>query len=457
MNELAPVSNGSKALAPAEDRFRRSDLQSWHEHVDTNGKPILRMALWVLILVFGFGGIWAFVAPLGGSIVSIGRVIAEDRNRVVQHLEGGILEELLVREGDQVTKGQVIAVLDDTQVAAQRQANLLQRAILRVQLARRRAETTDQDAITFPQDLHPAVASDPRVLEAIASQREEFVAQRGFLLAGEEIIDARIRGQEGDIEGLGEILVAMDRQLELYQLELKDYRELLELGGIDRPRVFATERQVVDLVARVARTNLDIKAAQNNIETLGNEKRQTRLRFMKDAHIALVELQQGINQAESAITRLDDILSRLQVRAPENGTVFRIAKRTLGAVIKPGEPILEIFPDDDLLTVEAKLELRHREKVNVGQEAAIVFPGNRIQSVTQYPAKVTYVSADVVVNEANPQGSYILRVVLLDNDAEISNFLPGNQAEVFIKTEPKTFIDIILGPITRFTQNVFNE
>ena len=457
MNDLAAVSEGSKALAPIDDRFQRSDLQNWHANVDTDGEPILKLAWRVFIVVFVFGGIWAFFAPLGGAIVSSGRVVAEDRNRVVQHLEGGILDELHVREGAVVTKGQVIAALDDTQIEAQRQANLLQQAILRVQLARRRAETGELDAIQFPQDIAPDVVAHPRVVEAITSQQEEFQAQLGFLKAGAEIIDARIRGQQGDIEGLGEVLVAMDRQLELYELELKDYRELLAAGRIDRPRVFATERQVVDLRARIARTNLDIRAAENNIETLGNEKRQMKLQFSKEGHEALVALQQKINQIEGTITRLEDVKKRLLIRAPENGTVFRIAKRTLGAVIKPGEPILEIFPDDDRLTIEAQLELRHREKVDVGQEASVVFPGNRIESVTQYPATVTYVSADAVVSENNPMGSYVVRVALVDADSKISNFLPGKQAEVYVKTKPTTFIDIILGPITRFTQNVFNE
>jgi len=457
MTELTPVSENSKSLAVIDDRFQRGDLQSWHENVDTNRRPILRMAWWVFIAVFGFGGLWAAIAPLGGSIVANGRVIAEDRNRIVQHLEGGILSELRVREGDAVVKGQIIAVLDDTQIAAQRQANLLQRAILRVQLARRRAETNEQTTIQFPDNIHPAVADNPRVREAIQSQREEFQAQLRFLAAGEEIADARIRGQQGDIEGLEKVIVAMDRQLELYQLELDDYTDLLAKGRIDRPRVFATERQVVDLVARLARTNLDIKAAQNNIETLANEKRQLKLKFSKESHAALVELQQQLNQIDGTVARLDDILKRLLVRAPENGTVFRISKRTLGAVLKPGEPIMEIFPDEDLLTIEAQLEVRHREKVFAGQEATLVFPGNRIESVTQYPARVSFVSPDVVLSEQNPQGNYVVQVVLSDVSAEIPNFLPGKQAQVFIKTTPKTFLDIILGPITRFTQNVFNE
>ena len=457
MKELAPASGTSTALTTTpQDRFERKDLQSWHEKVDTDAKPILKFAWIVFVGIFVFGGIWASVAPLGGAVVSMGRVIAEDRNRVIQHLEGGILKELRVREGDAVRKGQIVAVLDDTQIGAQIQSNMLQRAILRVQLARRRAEIRDLEAVQFPRDLNPAIANHPRVLEAIASQQEEFQAQRKFITAGADIIEARIRGQEGDIEGLGKVIIAMNRQLELYELELADYTDLLAAGRIDRPRVFATERQVVDLKARIARTNLDIKAAENNIETLRNEKRQAFLQFKKESHDALVELQKGLSQVEGALTRLVDMKGRLLVRSPENGTVFRLAMRTLGAVIKPGEAIMEIFPDEDTLTIEAQLEVRSRQKVSVGQEAAVVFPGNRIQSVTQYPAQVVYISADVVTSESNPAGFFVMRVKLETNE-KISNFMPGNQAEVYVKTKDQTFFDIILGPITRFTQSAFNE
>jgi len=456
MSNIVPVSNAPAALTTLDDRFRRDDLQSWHSKVNTDSRPILRMAWWVFVGIFVVGGFWAATAPLGGAIVAVGRVIAEDRNRVIQHLEGGILQELNVHEGDKVTVGQVLAVLDETQLVSQLRSNRLQRAILREQLARHRAEVNELDNVQFPRDIHPDVANHPRVLETIVSQQDEFQAQRKFRLAGVEISDARIRGQRGDIEGLKAILVANHRQLELYELELKDYRELLKKGAIDRTKVFATERQVVELRARIARTNLDIKAAENNIETLENEKRQNRLAFLSDANRAIVEVQKQLGPIESTLDRLEDIIARGQIRSPENGTVFRIAKRTLGAVIKPGEPILEIFPDEDVLTIEAQLEVRHREKVHAGQEAAIVFPGNRVKSVTQFAAHITYVSADVVTSERNPQGSYIIRATM-DSSEHVGDMVSGNSAQIFIVTQPQTFFEIIMSPITAFSQNAFND
>jgi membrane fusion protein, type I secretion system len=454
----------SKDIAPARgpdlsltgDKFERAHLERWADEVETDTKPILRMAHMVFLVIFVFGGFWAALAPLGGAIVTSGRVIAEGRNRIIQHLEGGILKELLVREGDKVKAGQIVARLDDTLLSAQMRSSRLQRALLRIQLARWRAEASERTDIQFPADLHQNIIDHPRVLEAIAGQQDEFNAQFKFRVVGNEIIDTQIKGQRGDILGLRSVLVAMDRQLELYELELKDYQDLLASGRIDRPRVFATERQVVELRARVARTNLDIRAAENNIETLINQKRQDRLAFLQAANKAVIDLQQQLNSIDGSIERLEDMLDRGDIRSPENGTVFKIAKRTLGAVLRPGDALMEIFPDEDGLTIEGKLEVRHIEKVFVGQEIAVVFPSSRAKAVLQFPGTLTYVSPDVVISENNPMGSYVIQV-RVDDAAQIDDMVPGNTAQIFIKTKPQTFVDILVGPIRRFGLEAFND
>lgn len=454
--ELAARTPSDLTNGLEKDRFESRHLTDWAGKVDTDKRPLLRLAHSLFIIIFVFGGIWAGTAPLGGAIVTQGRVIAEGRNRVIQHFEGGILKELRVKEGDTVKAGEIVAVLDDTAIMAQLRASRLQRAILKVQLSRRRAEVNELEAIEFPDDLEPMVKDHPRVLEAITSQLDEFNAQRKFRQAGNEIIDAQILAQQGDIEGLQEVLVAMDRQLELFELELRDFKDLLSRGAIDRTIVFSTERQVVDLKARIARTKLDIRAAENNIETLSNQKRQEQLAELQDSNRVLVEVQQRLNDVESQVIRLQDMARRTEIRAPEDGTVFLIAKRTLGAVLRSGDPLMEISPKDDVLTIEARLEVRHIEKVHVGQEAAIVFPTNRQKSTVQFPATLTYLSPDTVVTERDPIGAYTIHVTV-DNPEGISDLVLGNNAQVFVKTKSQTFFDILAGPITRFGINAFNE
>jgi HlyD family type I secretion membrane fusion protein len=455
MSSDVVVKRAPQALA-SQDQFKRETLENWSETVDTDNSKLQRLARIIILIIFGFGGVWAVFAPLGGAIVTQGRVVAVGKNRVIQHLEGGILEQLKVREGDKVSAGQVVARLDKTRINAQLQSLRLQKAIARISLARGRAEMGSMHEVSFPPDIDPAVATHPTVLETVSSQNEEFLAQYNYRKAGREIISARIRGQRGDIEGLNEVLKAMSRQLELYEVELADYQTLLLQGAIDRTRVFATERQVVNHKAQIARTRLDIKAAENNIETLGNEQRQTTLRFLQDAASRVVLAQREISRIDGSLARVLDMLDRADVVSPDNGTVFRIAKQTVGSVVRAGEPIMEIYPDDDLLTVEAQLAVRHREKVFEGQEAAIVFPSTRAKATVQFPATLTFLSPDSVVSEGDPIGSYIIRVTA-ETPEDIPDLLPGNTAQIYIKTKPQTFLDILAGPLKRFGDQAFTD
>ncbi|MFC4347216.1 HlyD family type I secretion periplasmic adaptor subunit [Kordiimonas lipolytica] len=451
--ELTPT-KGAQVPALAQDRFERAALQAWHEQVDTDPTPILKRAMWVLIIVFGFGGLWSVSVDIGGAVIASGRVIAKDRNRVVQHLEGGILDELMVREGDRVQAGDIIARLDDTQIKAQLNAAELQRAVFDAQLARRRAETQFAETIAFPPDVPEHIRNTERYQETVESERQEFDAQRRFYLAKMDILETKIAGQNVNIQGTQAILEAYERQLVSYRLELKDFRELLTQGLIKRTQVFATERKVAEVEAQLANAKLEIENARNNIDNLTREKRQTRLSYLKEANSILVQIQQRINQTEAQITRLRDMAARSDIKSPVDGTIFRIATRTLGAVVRPGETMLEIFPHNDALTIEASVQLKDIEQVQVGQEVQVVFPSDREKSMTPIPGHLVYLSADAVVSEQNPMGSYVAHITINPGE-DTTDLLPGNFAEVYIKTEPKTFLEHISRPFTRFTFRMF--
>lgn len=451
--ELTPV-KGPQLPALANDKFEREALQAWHKDVDTDTTPILKRAMLTLLLIFGFGGLWSVSVDIGGAVIASGRVIAQDRNRVVQHLEGGILDELTVREGDRVSTGDIVARLDGTQVYAQLNASRLQEAVLEAQLARRRAETQQQDTIEFPTDVPSQIASTERYRETVDSEQQEFDAQRRLYLAKMDILSTRIEGERASIQGTQEVLTALEKQIALYRLELTDFKALLEKGLIKRTQVFATERKVAEVEAQIANAHLDMEKAQNNIDNLNREKRQTTLTYLKDANFAVVQIQQKLNQLGSQVERLSDMANRAEIRSPVDGTIFRIATRTLGAVVKPGETIMEIFPDNDALTIEAQVQLTDIEQVQVGQDVQVVFPSNREKAMTPIPGKLIYLSADAVVSERNPIGSYVAHVTI-DPEHQTEDLLPGNFAEVYIQTEPKTFLEHISRPFTRFAFRAF--
>ncbi|NVJ97146.1 MAG: HlyD family type I secretion periplasmic adaptor subunit [Alphaproteobacteria bacterium] len=451
--DIAPVKQ-AQPPALAEDRFERGALQAWHKDVDIDQTKTLKRAMMALLLIFGFGGIWSVSVDIGGAVIASGRVIAQDRNRVVQHLEGGILDELTVREGDRVSAGDIVARLDGTQVYAQLNAARLQEAVLLAQLARRRAETQLKETIEFPEDVLPEILATERYRETVASEQQEFDAQRRLYLARLDIIDTQIKGQESNIQGTMAVKKALEKQFELYSLELRDFKELLKDGLIQRTQVFATERKVAEVEANVATSDLEIETTRNNIENLRRERNQTTLTYLKDANQAVVQIQQRLNQLQSQVERLADMAERGEIRSPVDGTIFRIATRTLGAVVRPGESIMEIFPDNDALTIEAQVQLTDIEQVHVGQDVQVVFPSNREKAMTPIPGKLVYLSADAVVSEQNPFGSYIAHVTI-DPDQETTDLLPGNFAEVYIQTEPKTFLEHVSRPFTRFAFRAF--
>lgn len=446
---LPAVANEERRLALASERFSRDDLNDWHEELDTDRKKVLKFASIILLLVFGFGGIWSLTAPLADAVIASGRVIAEDRNRVIQHLEGGILDELLVREGDRVQEGQVLARLDDTLLRAQLDADLLQEAILRVQLARRRAEVQLSDTIEFPTDFDPLIENDPRLTEGINSQLEEFRSVKSYIEAKIENLKNGMEGQRKDIEGQREAIKAFERAVFLFSEELADFEQLNEQGYTRKIQINERKRQIAQTEARLASARIAIEKARNNIESLQNQIEQERLAYLKTANETVVSIQQNLNQTQSRIDRLKDMLKRTEIVSPSDGRVFRIAKRALGEVVTPAEIIMEIFPSDDALTIEAMIDIKDIEKIEEGQEVQIIFPSNREKRVTPLPGQLIYLSADAIVSENNPTGMYIGHV-RLDAGANQEDMLPGNFAEVYIQTGARTFAEIITKPFTRF-------
>ncbi|RMB12447.1 HlyD family type I secretion periplasmic adaptor subunit [Eilatimonas milleporae] len=434
--------------------FTEDDLQDWHGGMPVTRERIVRFAKIIGLIVFGFGSIWGATVPLGGAISSQGRVIAEDRNRVVQHLEGGILSDLRVREGDRVEEGQILAILDDTQANARLRSMLVRQAILRVQLARRRAEVADQTSITFPADIRADILEHPRVQETIRSQISEFNALQDLRASEIAILDSRIASEENDIEGRGELVKALQKQVDLYRRELTDFRDLLDKGLVQRTRVFSTERNLVATEAQLAETNLEIQKSRNNIVNLDNEKLLVRLNQLKQAEDLAVELQKALNDADEQVERLLDLSARTEMRSPVDGIVFQISARTLGAVVRPGETLMELFPIDDKLRVEVKLSVKDVDEVEVGQPAEVHF--GTLGKEKPLVGEVKYVSSDAVVTEKDPAGHFIAYVDV-DPGQDTKQMYPGNMGQVYILTEPKTFFSILAGPFNRVKVNAFNS
>jgi len=443
------------ALPPLVDNFSKDSLTLYAPETEWTRSKVIRVALFFLIFVVGFGSIWASTAKIGGAVIASGSVIAEGRNRVIQHLEGGILADIFVREGDAVEAGKPLAQLDTTQTSAQLASAELQEAIFRIQLARRRAEVAEARSFEIPAEIPSALLSHPRVVETIDSQRSEFEAARRLLDTELELYGNQIATAKLQVGASQEFLDAKKLERGFLVDELRDFKELLEKGLTQATQVSARERALAEIDGEIAQSRQQVKASEAEVLTAEGSRKQIRLEYLREANAALVQVQQQLNEQEQLAERLRDVFRRSTIASPVDGTVFQVAARTLGGVIRPGETIMTLFPEGDALTVEAMIEPKDIEQVYMDQPVNVVFPSNRDNSMVPVAGKVTYVSADTVQPEGSPIGFYLVHVRIDDGQDDLYTLLPGNLAEVYLTTDPKTFFQYVTEPITKFAFRAF--
>ena len=443
-----------RLTALASEGLKLDSLQSWSDKVPTSRRSLLTTAFVVLFIVFGLGGYWSATAKIGGAVIASGRVIAEGENRVMQHLEGGILKDLQVREGDHVEKGQAIATLDETATRSQLDNSWIDRAILVINLERWRAERDNLEEFSVPAEKLTPVADNPRVKEALESQLNEFSASREARLQQISVLSARISNEEEDLVYLKDLLSSFDAQRDLISQEYDAYSELLKKGLTSRSRVFSLQRELSKLEAQKSNALATVQKSRHNIRSYNESKDQIVSEHNEKTSQRITEAQRGLNDISDVIIRLEDKLKRSRITSPVSGTVFRIPMKSIGAVIKPGDTVAEILPKDAALQLDVSVSPQDISKVFPGQEVDIVFPSDRTDILPPLRGEVTYVSADTLVDQATGMPYYSVHVALSKNLGG-RTILPGNVAETFFKTEAKTFIEHMADPITRFASKSF--
>ncbi|KNY13334.1 hypothetical protein AKG11_29635 [Shinella sp. SUS2] len=416
------------------------------------------VAVLVLVALFGFGGAWAATAKLGGALIASGRVIAEGNNRVVQHLEGGIIEEIRVSEGATVQRGDVIARLDETANRSQRDRTYIERALATIELERWRAERDDatNGFSISPGKLAP-VADNPRVIEAYQSQVAEFKSTRQALQQQFLVLDGKIANEQEDLVYLKDQISALDSQKALIVKEEKDLTELLAKGLTQRARVLSLQRETARLDAQKSNTQAAVQKSHHNIRSFNDEKQRLAAEHAAQTSQKITELQQRLNQTEDVINRLDDRLRRADITAPVDGTVLSMPFKSLGAVVKPGEKIADILPKDASLLFEVPILPQDITKIFIDQDVEIIFPSDQVTVTPPLKGKVAYISADAMAMPSDPKVSYYVARVRMENNRHGRNILPGNVAELFFQTEARTLLQHLADPVTRFALRTYQD
>jgi epimerase transport system membrane fusion protein len=415
-----------------------------------------RIGLTIFFLVFGIFGIWAAFAPLDSSAYAPGVVTVKSYKKIVQHLEGGIVSDILVRNGDQVSAGDPLLVMDDTQSRAQLAIARTQLIAFQVREARLIAERDGLDRVIYPESLS---STDPGIAEEIAAQNAIFAARKSSYENNVEILQQRIGQLESQIIGLRAQKATKDQLAASYAEELQDTQSLLNRGFSDKNRLRTIERnhavylgEAADLTATISAT--EVRIGETRLQILQQERE-----FRNEVVTELSEVQTNLKDIRERITALEDVVSRTVIRAPESGIVNGMQVHTIGGVISPSSPIAEIVPASDELVIESSVSPNDIDSVSVGQHTIIRFSSFGSSVPTIY-GRVLSLSADSMTNESTGAAYYLARIEVTPEGMEDLGdliLMPGMPAEVFINTGSRTFLQYLFKPFSNAMARAFNE
>lgn len=439
--------SGSRELVPV-DRVTALQAYDFDHHVALKEavRGPARLGAYIIgIFVIGFGG-FAGTVPLAGGAVAPGIISPEGSRRTVQHLEGGIIRTLNVRDGDVVEKGQPLLVLENVQAKANYDLLLKQQRTLRVTKARLDAESAGKDEVEFPADLE---AAGPAVALMMAAQQELFVVRRTSYESKNRILRQRMGQLREQIRGFEAQVMSARRQIDFLEEEIEGKRTLAQRGYLAKPDLLRMLRMQAELTGRLGQYEAAISEAQQQI---GEAELQLLANDAARADQVATQLDQvraELNGLDEKLLASGDVLMRTVIPAPLAGTVVNLKFKTVSGVIQPGAPILDIVPMDEKLMIETRISPTDVDVVQNGLKAQIQLSAISTRSAPRVTGIVRSISADRMVDESSKP--YYLARVEVDRDDlhRISpkiELIPGMPVDVLIVTGERTIANYLLRP-----------
>jgi HlyD family secretion protein len=425
-------------------------------------RSLRRQALFglsIVVMFFGVMGVWAARAQLTGAVVAMGEFVVQSNVKKVQHPTGGIVGELLIREGDLVHAGDVLIRLDETVLRSNLQVIVKQADELRARAARLSCERAGCDDPVFPPDLL-ARANDPDVGQLIAGERALFPARRDANTSVKKRLQQRIEQLGKEIDGLEVQRKARSEQSAIAEDELEGLKKLKSQNLINTQRFNSMEREYIDLEAQKGQLEASIAESQGKIaETelqIVNVDQDFRAETSKD----LTETQPKITELIEKRVAAEDGLKRTEIRAPQTGYVQQLAVHTIGGVVAAGEPMMLIVPQNDPLRLEVKVAPQDIDQLFVGQEAVVRISAFNRRTTPQLIALVDGISADVTKDPEAKMSFYLVRLSLSDSERGRLGDLrlvAGMQAEAMIKTTDRSFFQYLMKPLSEQMARAFKD
>lgn len=465
------MSDTGKNLVPAQDGA--SEPAVWSHAVPVTAQDaassealpdeLLRkysVAGWIILAVFfgGFGA-WAATAPLNGAVVAEAVVKVEGNRKSIQHLDGGIVREVRVREGDTVKAGDVLIVLDDVRARSDFDVFSQQQMVLRATEVRLTGEMNRATSLVPPPDI-AAQLTDPEMKTVWTSQLQQFQSRRAALEGQRQVLNERVNQLQAQIVGNEQEVASFKQQIESVRKELTNIMPLVEKGLITQPRrlqlertAFGLEGQIASTTAEIARARQAIAEQTQQIAQLDNDRMAEVSKELRDTQAGLLEVTPRVTNAQSSLGRMD-------IKSPYSGQIVGLNVFATGAVIRPGGILLDIVPDDDALTIEARVAVGDISDVHPNTVAEIHLTAYKQRITPMVHGEVIQVSADRLTDERTGV-PYYTALVRINRDELAAlpsvKLYPGMPAQVMIPTVERTALDYLLGPLTQSFNTAFRQ
>lgn len=413
----------------------------------TTDKNIRRFGYAVVLIMFGFFGSWAMIAPLDSAALAPGVVTVKTYRKTVQHLEGGIVKELLTRDGDMVKVGQPLLILDDTQLRAEYEIVRSQLITAQAAEARLIAERDGLDQIDFSRMVE---TNSARALEAREGETQVFNSRRNSHLGEREVLKQRVGQLNQQIKGLNNLTATKQKLARSYGAEVAELRDLLKEGYIDKQRLLEQERRLDSIRAEASEHQSEIIRIQLQMNETELQILQLDKQFNTEVVARLSEVQAQAFDLEQRQLALQERIDRVVIRAPENGMVIDMKVHTVGGVIGQGTPLLDIVPSASDLIIEAQVSPMDIDRVSIGKSADIRFSAFNSATTPVIKGEVVQISGDRLINEQSGMPYYLARVNLTEEGFKLLGdraLLPGMPAEVLINTGERTLFQYLMQPV----------
>lgn len=403
-----------------------------------------------VVLVFGIGG-WATFTHVSAAVIAPGQLVAETDIKKVQHPTGGVVGQLLVREGQKVSAGEVLIRLDETQTRANLDIVLKAMDELAARRARDEAERDGHKTIQFPDELVSRIDTDPTVTRLIDGESRLFASR----VAGREGQKAQLRERvdqlRQEISGLTEQASAKDREIVLIGQELKGVRELYAKNLVPLSRVTALERDGARIEGERGQLIASTASARGKIAETELQIFQIDQEMRTEVGKDLAEIRGKWSELREKRVAAEDQLKRIEMRAPQDGYVHQMTVHTIGGLVTPSEPAMLIVPAADQLLVEVRVQPQDIDNVRVGQKANLRFSAFNMRTTPEIDGQVVRVSADVTTDPKTGMSFYTARIRIADDEKghlKGLRLVPGMPVESYTQIGERSVLSYLMKPLT---------